>query len=224
MALGSRGSPGRDTWAGAGGPVFLASHPGQDAHPWALLPHPDPPPPPWTSALASSHSALPARDHPASIPACVSGIACEKNLDLTIWFFFFFLLDITINSPQPSAWHSRPPQSSPAYLPSLITLPSALTLHCLGAVLRVHPDPCTVHSLIFLPGTPSLPSSLVTRESLLPRCLLWEAVPDCTQGEVGTALSRHPLIYNKGQGREALSVLAPTYCTVFNKSQTSAHD
>ena len=167
---------------------------------------------------------------PSSRPPCFYPGLCqwhclwEKHRLDNLFVFFFFLLDITINSPQLSAWHSRPPQSSPAYLPSLITLPSALTLHCLGAVLRVHPDPCTVHSLIFLPGTPSLPSSLVTRESLLPRCLLWEAVPDCTQGEGGTALSRHPLIYNKGQGREVLSVLAPTYCTVFNKSQTSAHD
>lgn len=60
VAVGSWGRPGRDTRAGAGGPVFPASHPGQDAHPWALLPHPDPPPLSRISALASSHSALPA--------------------------------------------------------------------------------------------------------------------------------------------------------------------
>ena len=145
---------------------------------------------------------------PSPRPPCFYPGVCQWHclgkklrIDHLGFFLFFFLLDITINSPQLFAWHSRPPQSSPAYLPSLITLPSALTLHCLGAVLHVHPDPCTLHSLIFLPETPPLPSSLVvTRESLLPHCLLWEAVPDCTQGEVGTALSRHPLIYNKGQG------------------------
>lgn len=90
---------------------------------------------------------------PSSRPPCFYPGLCQwhclwekPRLDHLFVFFFFFLLDITINSPQLFAWHSRPPQSSPAYLPSLSTLPSALTLHCLGAVLRVHPDPCTVQS------------------------------------------------------------------------------
>ena len=188
MAVGSWGRPGRDTRAGAGGPVFPASHPGQDAHPWALLPHPDPPPLSRISALASSHSALPARDH-LLLSRLVSVTLLGKKLRLDHLVFVFFFLDITINSPQLFAWHFRPPQSSPAYLPSLITLPSALTLHCLGALLHIYPDPCTLHSPIFLPGTPSLPSSLVMRESLLPCCLLWKAVltalgggRDCTRG------------------------------------------
>ena len=89
MAVGSWGRPGRDTRAGAGGPVFPASHPGQDAHPWALLPHPDPPPLSRISALASSHSALPARDHLLlSRLASVTWLGKKLRLDHLVFVFF----------------------------------------------------------------------------------------------------------------------------------------
>ena len=99
---------------------------------------------------------LPAQDPPVPIPACVSGISLKRpGFDHAI-----LLLDLTTNLPQVLAWHSMPLQSSPAYLPRLITLTSTLTLHCLGALLPLRPYPCALHRLIPLPGTPSLPSSL----------------------------------------------------------------
>lgn len=179
---------------------------------------------PSSSPLDLCHSLLTLCSPSPRLPCFYLGL-CQRHclgkklrLAHLVGFFFFFLLYSTINSPQLFAWHSRPPQTSPTYLPSLITLPSALT-----PPQPRRPPPCTsrsltLHSLSFLPGTPSLPSSLgVRRESLLPCCLLWEAVPDCTQGEVGTVPSRHPLIHSKGQGTVAPSVSAPTYCNVFNK-------
>ena len=143
---------------------------------------------------------------PSPRPPCFYPGVCQwhclgKKLRLDHLGFFFFFAGHHHQFTPTLCLAFQAPTIQPR-LPSQPHHP-ALCPHSplLGAVLHVHPDPCTLHSLIFLPETPPLPSSLVvTRESLLPHCLLWEAVPDCTQGELGTALSRHPLIYNKGQG------------------------
>lgn len=145
---GSWDRPGRGSWVAQQRPDAPPSQLAQrsPAHPRALLPHPGPPSLCWTFAPGCSCSPNPSA--PCSIP---EGISLKKlRFDHAI-----LLLDVATDWPQLLVWHSRPPQSSPAYL--LITLTPALPLQFLGTLLPLLPYACALQRLIPLPGTSSLP-------------------------------------------------------------------